>query len=210
MGKLKANLRMYKDFFGGYIKYREKIKKSDQWIQKYAEVKGLSVNPHKMYLTNLKIWLAENEDIYGQRICPCFEGTGDNKTDRQLTCPCTYAAHDIEVHGTCHCNLFGRADLTDAVWKEQEARIMKEYRIPLKKQGNIVDTRNVPQDHYRGMDVPDPVHQLKQSLNQFDETFQLIVEREHSAKNIVGYCNLKNIESSYEKNEDQYLVTVKK
>jgi len=210
MGKLKENLRMYKDFFGGYSKYRARLKKHDQWINKYAEVKGLSVNPHKMYLMNLKIWIAENEDIYGQRICPCFEATGDKKTDRQLTCPCTYAAHDIEVHGTCHCNLFGRADLTEADWKDQEARLMNEYRIPLKKQGAVVDTRGVPQDSYREMDVPDSVHQLKQSLNQFDNTFQMIVEREQSAKNILGYCDLKRIDSSYEKVDDYYVVTVKK
>lgn len=210
MGKLKANLRMYKDFFGGYLKYREQLKKADQWINKYAEVKGLSVNPHKMYLMNLKIWIAENEDIYGQRICPCFEATGDKKLDRQLTCPCTYAAQDIELHGTCHCNLFGRADLTDEEWKQQEERIMTEYRIPLKKDGSIIDTRNVPIDEYRGMDIPDPVHQLKQALNQMDGNFQMIVDREQSARNIVSYCNLKGIVAFYEQTEATYLVSVKK
>ncbi|KXG44075.1 ferredoxin-thioredoxin reductase catalytic domain-containing protein [Tepidibacillus infernus] len=210
MGKLIANLRMYKDFFGGYIKYRKKINQASRWINKYAEVKGLSVNPHKMYLTNLKIWLAENEEMYGQRICPCFEATGDKKIDRQLVCPCTYAAHDIEIHGTCHCNLFGRKDLTEEQWKEQELRIMKEYRIPLKIEGKTVDTRNVPIDHYRNMDVPDPVHQLKQALNQLDGTFNMIVEREQSAKNIIQYCKLKNIKASYQQKNDIYLVTIQK
>ncbi len=210
MGKLKANLRMYKDFFGGYIKYRKKIKKSDIWINKYAKAKGLVVNPNKMYLTNLKIWLAENEDMYGQRICPCYEKTEDKQTDRNLVCPCVYAAHDIEEHGTCHCNLFGKPELTQEDWNKQEQRIMTEYRIKLNINGDTVDTRNVPIDEYRGMDVPDPVHQLKQSLNQFDSSFHMIVEREQSAKNIIEYCELKKIEASYHQEQDYYKVEVKK
>ncbi len=209
MGKWKANFRMYKDFFAGYIKYREKIKDADKWITKYTKAKGLVVNPDKMYLTNLKIWLAENEDMYGQRICPCFEKTDDKQTDRQLVCPCTYAAHDIEQHGTCHCNLFGKAELTQEDWKKQSQRIMKEYRIPLNIQGNTIDTRNVPIDEYRQMDVPDPVHQFKQALNQMDGTFDMIVEREQSAKNIMAYCTLKKLNASYEQQEDVYRVTIK-
>lgn len=211
VGKVKANLNMYKDFFGGYMKYKDKIKASDKWMQKYADVKGLQLNPHKMYLSQLKIWLAENEDIYGQRICPCFEKTGDTKTDRKLTCPCTYAAKDIENHGTCHCNLFGKKDLTAQEWKEQEARIMREYRIPLKKVNETtIDTRNVPIDETRNMDVPDPVHQLKQALNQMQGSFTMIVEREQSAQNMVGFCELKKITASYEKAKDAYVVNIRR
>jgi len=210
MANWKATLRMYKDFFGGFIKYRKKIKEADTWINKYANAKGLVVNPDKMYLTNLKIWLAENEEMYGQRICPCFEKTGDKQTDRNLICPCTYAAKDIEAHGTCHCNLFGRADLSEADWKEQSQRIMKEYRIPLQIQGKTIDTRNVPVDSSRQMDVPDPVHQFKQALNQLDGTFHLVVEREQSAKNILAYCQLKNLKASYKPQEGVFQITVQK
>lgn len=210
MGKWKSTIRMYKDFFGGYIKYRKKIKESDQWIQKYCDVKGLKTNPDKMYLTNLKIWLAENEEMYGQRICPCFEKTDDKQINRNLICPCTYAEHDIEEHGTCHCNLFGKADLTDEDWKKQSARIMREYRIPLNIQGKTIDTRNVPIDSYRNMDIPDPVHQFKQALNQMDGTFHMLVEREQSALNILAYCKLKNLQASYEPEENVFRITVKK
>lgn len=210
MAKLKSTLRMYEDFFGGYIKYRHKIRQYDKWMKKYADARGLTTNPHKMYLTNLKIWLAENEEIYGQRLCPCFEATGDKPTDQNLTCPCTYASHDIETHGTCHCNLFGRADLTEEDWRKQDQRIMKEYRIPLKIQGQTVDTRGVPRDKHRGMDVPDPVHQLKQSLQQISGTFQMIVEREQSARNIQGYCRLKGIQADCEAKDGYYEVTVQR
>lgn len=210
MSKLKANLRMYKDFFGGYFKYRKKIKEADTWINKYANAKGLVVNPNRMYLTNLKIWLAENEDMYGQRICPCFEKTGDKVTDRNLICPCTYAEADIEEHGTCHCNLFGKSELTKDDWNKQEKRIMTEYRIPLKISGNTVDTRNVPIDKKRGMDVPDPVHQFKQALNQFDSSFHMIVDRSQSAQNIITYCKLKGIEASHEQKDGYYLVSIMK
>lgn len=201
---------MYKDFLGGYVKYRYKIKQYDRWMKKYAEANGLVTNPHRMYLANLKIWLAENEEIYGQRLCPCFEATGDEKLDRNLICPCAYAAQDIEAHGTCHCNLFGRADLAEKDWKKQDQRIMMEYRIPLKIQGRTVDTRGVPRDGSRGMDVPDPVHQLKQSLQKMDGTFYMLVEREQSAKNMMGYCQLKDMPASYEREEDHYRVTIHK
>ncbi len=210
MPKLKSTLRMYKDFFAGYIKYRQKIRQYDKWMKKYADAKELTTNPHRMYLTNLKIWLAENEEIYGQRLCPCFEATGDRSTDRNLICPCTYAPHDIEAHGTCHCNLFGRADLAEEDWRKQDQRIMKEYRIPLKTEGKTVDTRGVPQDKYRGMDVPDPVHQLKLSLQQVSGTFHMIVEREQSARNIRDYCRLKGIQAGYEAKDGYYEVTVQR
>lgn len=208
MNKVKADVRMYKDFFAGYIKYRKNIKESSKWMGKYAKAKGIVVNPNKMYLTNLKIWIAENEEIYGQRICPCFEATGDKNMDRELLCPCSFAAQDIEDHGTCHCNLFGKADLTDMQWQTQQKRIMKEYRIPLKIENRIVDTRGVDVDKTRGMDVPDPVHQLKQSLNQLGTDFKMIVSREKSAQNIVSYCKMKKIEASYQERENYFIVNI--
>jgi len=211
MKKWKANFRMYKAFFGGYFKYRDKIKKMDSWINKYAKVKNLSVNPHAMYLTNLKIWLAENEEMYGARICPCFEATGEKKIDQQLVCPCTYAEHDIKEQGTCHCSLFGKADLTEDDWKKAEQRVMKEYRIPLKISNNTVETRGVPIEPYRNMDVPDAMHQFKQALNQIESyPFYMKVNSEQSAKNILSYSKLRNLNASYEQKSDHYLVTIKK
>lgn len=211
MSKWKANVKMYKEFASGYLKYRRELKKADEWISKYAELKGYRVNPHKMYLTNLKIWISENQEMYGTRLCPCFEPTGDKPTDRKLVCPCSYAAHDIETTGTCHCKLFGRGDLTDEEFVEAEKELMKEYRIPLKLQDNILDTRGVPQDEYRQMDVPDPVHQVKQALNQIQAfPLEVIVEREQSVNNLLQFAKLKSLRGEVKQDGDLYKITLTK
>lgn len=212
MAKWKANAKMYKDFVGGYLRFRRDLKKMDSWINKYAERKGFRVNPHPMYLTNLKIWMAENQTMYGTRICPCFEATGDAKTDRKLICPCSFAEEDIAQTGSCHCKLFARGDFTDADFVAAEKELMKEYRIPLNLTGNLLDTRGVPQSENRQMDVPDPLHQIKQALNQVSAMpLEVIVEREQSAKNILKFAELKKLKADYKPYEEEaFLVTLSK
>ncbi len=200
---------MYKDFMKGYLRYRSDLKKMDQWIQKYAERKGFRVNPHPMYLTNLKIWIAENQEMYGTRICPCFEATGDAKTDRKLICPCSFAEEDIAKTGTCHCKLFARGDFTDADFVAAEKDLMKEYRISLNLVGNILDTRDVPKSDNRQMDVPDPLHQIKQALNQVSSLpLEVIVAREQSAINILQFAKLKKLNAEFKPFEDAFMVTI--
>lgn len=209
MTKLKATAKMYKDFISGYLRFRGKLKKMDQWIYKYAERKDFSVNPHRMYLTNLKIWIAENQTMYGSRICPCFEATGDPKLDRSLICPCSFAEEDIANTGTCHCKLFARGDFTDADFSEAEKDLMREYRIPLRLNDNMLDTRGVPKSGNRQMDVPDPIHQIKQALNQVDTLpLNVIVEREQSAKNILMFAKLKKMNAKYHPHGESFLVTI--
>lgn len=211
MGKWTANITTYLDVVRGYFRYKDKIKHSSQWLKKTAEVKNLALNPHKPYLTFLQIWLAENEEIYGKKICPCFEATGEDKADRMLMCPCSFSAKDIEEHGTCHCNLFGKKELTAEDWKKQEHRIRDKYLIPFKKlDEQTIDTRNVSLDTNRRLEVPSPVHQFKQAYNQLRGTFQVIVEREQSAKNILHYCNTRNLKAEYHPENDYFLVTINK
>ena len=209
MSKWKTTAKMYKDFMKGYLRYRSDLKKMDQWIQKYAERKGFRVNPHPMYLTNLKIWIAENQEMYGTRICPCFEATGDAKTDRKLICPCSFAEEDIAKTGTCHCKLFARGDFTDADFVAAEKDLMKEYRISLNLVGNILDTRDVPKSDNRQMDVPDPLHQIKQALNQVSSLpLEVIVAREQSAINILQFAKLKKLNAEFKPFEDAFMVTI--
>ena len=210
MSKWKATTKMYTDFMKGYLRYRSDLKKMDQWIQKYADRKGFRVNPHPMYLTNLKIWIAENQEMYGSRICPCFEATGDTKTDRKLICPCSFAEEDIAKTGTCHCKLFARGDFTDADFVAAEKELMKEYRISLNLKGNILDTRGVPKSNNREMDVPDPLHQIKQALNQIPSLpLEVLVAREQSAINILQFAKLKKLKAEYKPFEDAFMVTIR-
>lgn len=36
-----AHLRMYRDFFAGWWKYRHRLRRDDEWIRRYAQAKGL-------------------------------------------------------------------------------------------------------------------------------------------------------------------------
>lgn len=184
MASLGPTLKMYRDFFAGWWKYRERLKRDERWIHKYAQAKGLRVNPHRMFYTNLKIWIEENRDLYGTQHCPCFEPSGDVALDRKLTCPCTFALSDIEAKGTCHCVLFGRGDLTDAEFAAAEAELQREYRARLNLTGSRLDTRGQPKDQRRGLDVPDAMHQVKQALNAVTGDLVVWVDRESSVANL--------------------------
>lgn len=182
--RLVANLRMYRDFLAGWWKYRHRLKRDDEWIRRYAQAKGLQVNPHRMFYTNLKIWIEENRDLYGNQYCPCFEPTGDPAFDRKLLCPCHFALADIEAKGTCHCVLFGRAGLTEAEWAAAEAELKREYRPRLNLVGNRLDTRGQPKDPRRGLDVPDAMHQVKQALTAVKGDLTVVVGQPGSVENL--------------------------
>ncbi len=181
---LKANVRMYRAFLAGMWRFRHRLKRDEVWIQGYAAKKGVRVNPHWMMRTNLKIWIEENRDLYGTQQCPCFEPSGDPALDRKLMCPCKFALGDIEATGTCHCTLFGRADFTPADFTRAEARLQHEYRPRLKLQGNRLDTRGWPFNPARGLMVPDPMHQVKQALNQTTGDLVILVDQPGSVLNL--------------------------
>ncbi len=193
MGKFKANLRMYGDFFAGWWKYRDRIKRNRNWVEKYAEAKGLRVNPHKMFYTNLMIWIEENRDMYGRQHCPCFEPSGDPALDKKLHCPCAFVMDDIATKGTCHCTLFGRGDMTDEEFEQAEARLTREYRPKLNLTGNLLDTRGQPKDEHRGLDVPDAVHQVKQGLNAVSGDLEVLVDRQASVQNLKLLADYKGL-----------------
>ncbi|WP_018526869.1 ferredoxin-thioredoxin reductase catalytic domain-containing protein [Alkalispirochaeta alkalica] len=50
--------------------------------------------------------LTENVNRYGYYLCPCRDGEGLRQEDRDIICPCRYAAPDIDDHGQCFCGLF--------------------------------------------------------------------------------------------------------
>ncbi len=184
MSSLMADLNMYRDFIAGWWKYRKRMKRDDVWIQNYARAKGLRVNPHAMFYTNLKIWIEESRDLYGRQQCPCFEPSGDEGLDMKLLCPCAFAPADVEARGVCHCVLFGRGDLTDAEFAAAEKELQREYRPGLNLIGNRLDTRGQPLDPSRGLPVPDATHQVKQALNAVAGDLGVVVDREASVANL--------------------------
>ncbi len=178
-------LKMMIGFMKDYWKYRDAVKKQHRWIEKYTKQKGYVLNPNPMMSKNLEVWLSEMEATFGKRYCPCFEPSGDAELDKKMLCPCEFIEDEIEEYGTCHCALFGSADLDKAGWKASSKRLMEEYRVPLKLEGDVLDTRGMPLDPRRKLPIPDAMHQLKSTLNGYKgKKLTLIVEREQEVKNL--------------------------
>lgn len=210
---MKANemILMMKDFIFDYMHYRREIRKHDTWIKKYARQKGYRINPHWMVYTNLKMWLAESEKIFGKRFCPCFEPGEDITVNKQLLCPCSFAEEEIQKHGTCHCVLFGEKNLTDSQFKEAEARLMQEYRgVPLKLTNGLLDTRGMPKDLLRGLPVPDSLHQVKRGLGKLKaKELIVLVETRAEAENLLSFARAKEMGSQYQEDGGVFRIILK-
>lgn len=178
-------LNMMIGFFKDYFKYRNAAKKQQRWIEKYCEKNNYVMNPSWMMATNLKSNLCEMEGTFGKRYCPCFEPSGDKALDKKMMCPCTYVEDEIKEYGTCHCALFGPADLPKEQWKASSQRLMDEYQVPKNLKNGVLDTRGMPLDPRRGLPIPDMMHQVKSTLNGYKgEKLLVIVEREQEAMNL--------------------------
>ena len=77
-----------------------------QFAQAVARHRGWDVNSDDEFLEDLARGLAINYNSYGYFLCPCRDGDGDRTTDRDIICPCAYAAPDLEEFGHCFCGLF--------------------------------------------------------------------------------------------------------
>ena len=202
-------LKMMIGFMKDYWKYRDAVKKQHRWIVKYAAQKNYALNPNPMMSKNLEVWLSEMEATFGKRNCPCFEPSGDAALDKKMLCPCEYIDDEIEEYGTCHCALFGPADLDKAGWKASSQRLMKEYRVPLHFKAGVLDTRGMPKDSRRGLPIPDAMHQMKATLNGYREkTLTMIVEREQEAKNLEQIAAYRGYGFSKAPTEDGIAVTL--
>lgn len=76
------------------------------FIRNAAKRNGWVVNPDSDFVGVLAEGLTVNVNRYGYYLCPCRDGDGERKTDRDITCPCVYAQKDIEEYGQCFCGLF--------------------------------------------------------------------------------------------------------
>ena len=178
-------INMMIGFFKDYFKYKDAAKKQQRWMEKYCKQHGYIINPNWMMSTNLKSNLCEMEATFGKRYCPCFEPSGDKALDKKMMCPCEYVEDEIAEYGTCHCALFGPADLPKEQWKASSKRLMEEYQVPKNLKDGVLDTRGMPLDPRRGLPIPDMMHQVKSVLNGYKgQTLTVIVEREQEALNL--------------------------
>jgi ferredoxin-thioredoxin reductase catalytic subunit len=196
-------------FFKDLWKYRVQVKKQDRWIQKYTEQKNYALNSSWMMTTHLEIWLSEMEATFGKRYCPCFEPSGDAELDKKMLCPCEFIEDEIKEYGTCHCALFGSADLDKAGWKASSERLMGEYKVPLNLKDGVLDTRGMPLDTRRNLPIPDAMHQLKSTLNGYkSNTLTMIVALEQEAINLEKIASYRGYGFTKEAKEDYYAVTL--
>ncbi len=114
--------------------------------------------------------------MFGKRYCPCFEPSGDPELDKKLICPCAFVKEETENNGTCHCTLFGRAGLSSAEFKKAESRLMEEYQgVALDIKNGALDTRGMPINGPRGLQVPDALHQTKRALSLMNGNLSRVI-----------------------------------
>ena len=149
------------------------------------------------------------EATFGKRYCPCFEPSGDKELDKKMMCPCEFVEDEIAEYGTCHCALFGPADLSKEQWKASSQRLMDEYQVPKNIKDGVLDTRGMPLDPRRGLPIPDMMHQVKSTLNGYKgETLKVIVEREQEALNLQEIANYRGLGFTQQKKEETIEVTL--
>ena len=73
---------------------------------KYAEEKGIALNPNKKMVEAVIEGIINHEINDGARYCPCRKLTGDKEEDAKIACPCIYHLDEVAKMGHCHCNLF--------------------------------------------------------------------------------------------------------
>jgi len=202
-------LKMMIGFFKDFWKYRVQVKKQDAWIRKFAKQKNYALNPSWMMSTNLEIWLSELEATFGKRYCPCFEPSGDAELNKKMLCPCEFIEDEIKEYGTCHCALFGSADLDKAGWKASSKRLMGEYQVPLNIKDGVLDTRGMPMDPRRNLPIPDAMHQLKATLNSYaNKTLKMIVATEQEVLNLEKIASYRGYGFEKQAKEEYFEVTL--
>lgn len=202
-------LKMMIAFFKDLWKYRVQVKKQDKWMKKYIAQNNYALNPSWMMSTNLKVWLSEMDATFGKRFCPCFEPSSDEKLNKKMMCPCEYVEDEIKEYGTCHCALFGRADLDKEGWKASSKRLMAEYQVPLNLKDGVLDTRGQPLDPRRKLPVPDAMHQLKSILNHYaGDTLKMIVATQQEVLNLEKIAIKREFGFEHTQNEEFFEVVL--
>ncbi|MDD5194035.1 MAG: ferredoxin-thioredoxin reductase catalytic domain-containing protein [Candidatus Nanoarchaeia archaeon] len=74
--------------------------------QKYADSKGINLNPNDKFADGILHGLLKNKKLKGEFYCPCRVQTGDKEKDKSIICPCEFNLEEIKAQGYCHCGLF--------------------------------------------------------------------------------------------------------
>lgn len=80
------------------------------FVESVADHKGWLLNRDEEFLADLIEGFKTNYSRYGFFQCPCRDSFGDRAKDKDIQCPCAYAAEDIAEYGQCFCGLFLKPD----------------------------------------------------------------------------------------------------
>ena len=81
-------------------------KEIKQALDKYLKQSGFIYFPDEKHVLKIIRKLAEKKKQTGLPYCPCRLVTGDQKTDKNIICPCAYHIKEIQEQGHCCCRLF--------------------------------------------------------------------------------------------------------
>lgn len=81
-----------------------------EYVRRIASRKGWKLNSDKETVNDLIEGLLENFNRLGYYNCPCRDSQEDNQLDKDIICPCRYAALDIVEYGYCYCSLYTKTD----------------------------------------------------------------------------------------------------
>jgi len=145
------------------------------------------------------VWLAENDALYGRRLCPSFEPPGLPEAEAKITCPCAHVNEELEHRGVCYCALFGTPNATSADFRTAEKRHAHRYLAsPLRWVGTVLDTRGRRLDGRRRLPVPDAMHQVRRVLAGRGLPLTAIVETRVEADHLCRLGKLKGFSCVYD------------
>lgn len=105
------------------------VEKLYEMLKKVQEPKGYYFNNDKERVFELLEALLLNKERYGYMSCPCRLASGDRELDKDILCPCTYRAPDVEDYGSCYCSLY-----VSKAWNEDKVpHVHVPERRPLEK-----------------------------------------------------------------------------
>jgi len=90
----------------GYPPRKKSREDAHRFIERVAKHNGWVVNPDRQFVDDLAEGLAVNYNRHGYFLCPCRDGDGVRRLDRDIICPCDYLAPDQKEFGHCFCGLF--------------------------------------------------------------------------------------------------------
>ena len=88
------------------MKKEKNVEETLKFVSMVAQKQGWELNPDGPFVELLAQGLSDNFNRYSFFQCPCRDSNGQASDNRDIQCPCQYAAQDIQEFGHCYCALF--------------------------------------------------------------------------------------------------------